>query len=220
MKKVLYFALFALTAFICGCNKDDDEPKQSNAFVRPYYFDWNIVWLKCDPSKSYDRLFYNEDSLIFESRYKVFEEERISITAFSTHNNIFAGKDPSNMTDDQVKDLARQWVSELKKESRGSYVEKLAVLGKEKDENDYGMLWGFKPKRYSANTGGLFDTSNTLSLYFGENYKIGYSFHYYSSYYYQDGGKTKGEYVRIKKEIPRNDGTILKDSQFLIEFDL
>lgn len=199
-----------------SCDKEkevDDLP-----YDRPYYFDWNIVYLKSE--SSYDRLFYTTDSLLFESRWKLADKEYVSIDRFSAHGNIFAGVDPSNMTDTEVKELARQWVEELRKEKdRILYVSCLDRLQKDEGK-DYGMLWGFAPSSFSANVTGIEKKSATLFLRFGEYHKIGYSFCYYTSYYYMNGEKTKGEYVRVEKEIPRDDGTILKDSQGLVEFDL
>lgn len=215
MKKVLLLLLVSL-ALLSACDKEKEADDLS--FDRPYYFDWNHVYL--DSESSYDRLFYTKDSLLFESRWKLADKEYVTIDRFGTHNNMFAGVDPSNMTDTEVKELARQWVEELRKEKDRilyvSYLDRLENI----EDKDYGMLWGFVPSSVSATVTGIEKKNASLFLTFGEYHKIGYSFCYYTSYYYMNGEKTKGEYVRVVKEIPRNDGTILKDSQGLVEFDL
>lgn len=207
MKKVLYFVLFALTAVLCGCNKDDEDVYEAE----PAYKSWtrsNFIYdndLKGNGWGFY--FYYNSDSVVVDhkSTYVTSKNDTIrsnNVYKLSTHNFVFSSYKMPLSTDAQMIAFAEKWSEEIKKESNrydwclalGSYID-AKKISKYKDLDDYGLLWGLKPDRIS-------EIGIVLNI-------LHYQFEFggYTLDYIYDGGpvKARTESVTLKKS-----STILK----------
>ena len=201
MKKVLYFVLFALTAVLCGCNKDEDEALEQE----PAYKSWtrsNFIYDNDLKGNSWGFYFYyNSDSVVvdYKSTYVTSKKDTIktnNVYKLSTHNFVFNSYSMPLSSDAQMIAFAEKWSEEIKKESNryqwcmalGSYID-AKKISKYKDLDDYGLLWGLKPDNISEL--GIIVNRFDYQFDFG-NYTLEYIF---------EGGPllAKNETVNLKK---------------------
>ncbi|MEE1260904.1 MAG: hypothetical protein U0K66_12090 [Paludibacteraceae bacterium] len=130
MKKVLYL-LYMFVAFT-AC----DKPEEDNS-------GWKKETINTETEHDLCYLYHNQDSVIVEyNRWnEISEDYNTEVYKLSTHNNVFEGINPLEMTENEVIEFAQRWMEEIKREP-DLEVWKKAINCIKYEDKDYGLLWG------------------------------------------------------------------------------
>lgn len=198
MKRVFYFICLLLC--FASCDKGEmSDIDMTDRTTEPSYKSWNRKILSHDYGTDYSliNVYYNNDSIVMTYKYyfELVDETHQIVDEFSTHNMIFEGVKPAEMTDAKIKTFALKLKNELNKEpNKRDWIQDLYKIYSHnmiENENEYyGMLWGLKC-----------DNMKVSDIYFNHadvdlDYRKNHAGYYITYHYDKD---SKNEYVKVTK---------------------